>query len=207
MQHLRLNLGCGNQTPDNWINVDYALGSQLAKIPLFSLVNSQLKIFNLTWEENIFIHDLRKIFPWSDNEIDCIYSSHTLEHLSKDQGHYFLQECHRVLKQDGIIRIVVPDLKEFVECYTRGEMLAEDFVKKLGAWQESNHQSSLKKIFQRFLSFPHQCMYDQASLMRIMSNIGFKCQIKNPFESEIDDIKIIELPDRTESAVIVEGKK
>ena len=50
-------------------------------------------------------------------------------------------------------------------------------------------------------------MYDQASLIRIMSNIGFKCQIKKPFESEIDDIKIIELPDRTEAAVIVEGKK
>jgi predicted SAM-dependent methyltransferase len=99
MQAIKLNLGCGNQLPDSWINVDYSLGAMLAKYPLFSVFNSQLKIFNLSWNSDIFLHDLRKKFPWSNEEVDIIYSSHTLETLNKYQGLHFLKECHRVLKK------------------------------------------------------------------------------------------------------------
>jgi predicted SAM-dependent methyltransferase len=207
MQSIKLNLGCGNQLPDSWINVDYSLGAMLAKYPLFSVFNSKLKIFNLSWHSDIFIHDLRKKFPWSNEEVDIIYSSHTLEHLNKHQGLHFLKECHRVLKKDGILRIVVPDLKAFVSAYIEGDILAEDFVEKLGVLYEEGQNSTLKSKLAVFIRFPHQCMYDTESLIRIMSNVGFECREKQPFESEIPDIKNIELPDRTIAAVIVEGKK
>lgn len=207
MQSLKLNLGCGDRTPEGWINVDYALGAKLAKIPFFPLINSKLKIFNLSWNPKIFLHDLRQKFPWSDEQFDCIYSSHTLEHLSKHQGRYFLQECYRVLNKNGTIRIVVPDLKDFVKSYIHGDILAEDFIEKLEVWYDPYQTKNIKNTFHRFFSFPHQCMYDTDSLIRTMSSIGFHCQSKKPFESEIDDINIIELPDRTKAAVIVEGKK
>lgn len=207
MKEIKVNLGCGNQTPEGWINVDYSLGSRLAKVPLFSLFNSQFKLFDSSWNPDIFLHDLRKKFPWSDGEVDIVYSSHTLEHLNKHQGLQFLRECYRVLKKDGLIRIVVPDLRQFVSAYINGDMLAEDFVEKLGVWQEEHQDSSLKSKLAFFIRFPHQCMYDTDSLVRTMSTIGFECQSKNPFESEICNISDIELPERTIDAVIVEGKK
>lgn len=207
MEKIRLNLGCGNQVVNGWLNVDYSVGARFAKIPLFTLLNKKLNFFNLDWDENILLHDLTKKFPWSEESVDQIYSSHTLEHLDKNQGHAFLSECYRVLKKEGIIRIVVPDLRAFVDYYVRGELLAENFVKNLGVLYEEKGDTVLKRKLAPLIRFPHKCMYDTERLLEIMSGIGFECQSREPFESEISDIKNIELPDRTVEAVIIEGKK
>ena len=83
---LRLNLGCGTRTPDQWMNVDYALGARLGKIaPLRPLLRS-VGIFHIEWSASIFIHDLRRPLPWPDGSVAAIYSSHTLEHLTKEAG-------------------------------------------------------------------------------------------------------------------------
>ncbi len=63
------------------------------------------------------------------------------------------------------------------------------------------------KLKREDISFPHKCMYDTEALSRIMSEIGFECHAAKPFESNIPNIKIIELPDRTEQAVIIEAQK
>ena len=91
---MKLNLGCGPQVTEGWVNVDYALGARLMKIPLFRIINKKVKLFKLDWNDKIYIHDLTKKFPWNDSTIDVIYSSHTLEHLSKNQGQRFLAECY-----------------------------------------------------------------------------------------------------------------
>ncbi|NER33274.1 MAG: methyltransferase domain-containing protein [Oscillatoria sp. SIO1A7] len=207
MEKIKLNLGCGDQIVNGWLNVDYSVGARLAKIPLFPLINKKLRLLNLDWNEKILLHDLTKKFPWSDESVDEIYSSHTLEHLDKNQGDAFLSECYRVLKKEGIIRIVVPDLRAFVDSYVKGELLAENFVKNLGVLYEEQGDSSLKRRLAPLIRFPHKCMYDTERLLEIMSLIGFDCQSTEPFTSEISDIKNIELPERTVEAVIVEGKK
>ena len=50
-------------------------------------------------------------------------------------------------------------------------------------------------------------MYDTSSLIRIMSNLGFTSYSRQPFESEIPNIKNIELEERTKEAVIIEARK
>ncbi|BAY25116.1 putative glycosyltransferase [Calothrix sp. NIES-2100] len=204
---LKLNLGCGSHTPTSWTNVDYAMGAKLAKLPVFSTINKIFKIVNLDWPDQIVIHDLRQKFPWNDNSVDVLYSSHTLEHLSKRQGNHFLKECHRVLKPNGIIRIVVPDLKTIVDKYIQGEIPAEEFLHELNVSYESSRDGALKSKLAPFIRFPHKCMYDTSALLRIMSEIGFKVASKKGLESEIDDVDIIEQPSRTVDAVIVEGRK
>lgn len=206
-EDIKLNLGCGNQTPEEWINVDYALGAKIFKTPFFSIINSKLKIFDVTWDKNIFIHDLRKKFPWSNNSVDFIYSSHTLEHFSKDEGYHFLQECYRILKHKGTIRIIVPNLQEIIAQYLEKKLPADEFLNKLEVSYERPQDKLGKRLLAPFISFPHKCMYDTEALSRIMSKIGFECHAAKPFESNIPNIKIIELPDRTEQAVIVEGQK
>jgi predicted SAM-dependent methyltransferase len=207
MEKIKLNLGCGNQFANGWVNVDYSVGARLAKIPFFSSINKKVKLFNLDWNDDIFLCDLTKKFPWSDESVDEIYSSHTLEHLDKQQGYDFLSECYRVLKKQGVIRIVVPDLRAFVEHYIKGELLAENFVENLFVLYEEKGDSFLKRKLAPFIRFPHKCMYDTDRLLYIMSEIGFHCQSQDPFVSKISDINNIELPDRTVEAVIVEGHK
>jgi hypothetical protein len=196
-------LGCGDRTPKQWLNVDYSLGSRLSKIPLFGLLNRYLHLFDIYWNSDIVTHDLRRRFPWKDQEIDIIYSSHTLEHLSREEGFHFLKECHRVLKKSGIIRIVVPDLRSLVDDYISGTTRADNFVESLGVLKESG----LKGLLAPFNHVPHKCMYDAETLLFIMREIGFTCEKSQSFCSRIGDIDQVELQHRTENAVIVEGEK
>src|SRR5262245_26247293 len=105
-----LHLGCGAVAPDGWINVDYALGARLRKIPGFRAVSRTLGLFAVDWSPRIVVHDLRTRFPWPDASVDAVYTSHTLEHFTREAGGRFIAEIHRVLKPAGRVRIVVPDL-------------------------------------------------------------------------------------------------
>jgi predicted SAM-dependent methyltransferase len=203
---MKLNLGCGSVVPDGWMNVDYALGARYMKIPFFRAINKKVKIFNLDWNEKIFLHDLTNKFPWADSSADVVYSSHTLEHFSKQDGRNFLSECHRILRKNGIIRIVVPDLHYDVIEYVEGRTKADDFVEKLGVHGVDN-KSKLKNVLSKVYSFPHKCMYDHNRLGEILDEIGFQSSARRAFDSDVEEIRLIELKDRTENAVIVEGRK
>jgi predicted SAM-dependent methyltransferase len=205
---MKLNLGCGPRAIDGWLNVDYSIGARFMKVPFFHFVNSRLNFFHFSWGKDIFIHDLSKTFPWADGSADTIYCSHLLEHFSKEDGHYFLTECHRVLRVNGIFRIVVPDLKYFAGEYMKGKILSDDFVSMIGVLYGSEYKrNSLKKRLAKWVQFPHQCMYDETRLMEILKELGFSTRPRDPFDSEIPDIQNIEIKINTENAVIMEGIK
>ena len=91
-----LNIGCGCITHPDWINLDIA--------PISSIVKS---------------FDLRRGLPEINASTDVCYSSHVLEHLSTVEAEFLVQECFRVLKSGGIVRLVVPDLEQIVRGYLR----------------------------------------------------------------------------------------
>ena len=202
---LKLNLGCGDKTPQGWINVDYALGAKLAKLPLFPSLNKKIGLFNLKWSADIYIHDLTTKLPWNDGQATYIYSSHTLEHMTKEDGLFFLRECYRVLGYKGVIRIIVPDLKNIVEDYLHGNIRADFFLDRLGVLY--GHKSRLKQRLAPFIQSPHKCMYDRETLLTAMREIGFRCEVEKAFSSRIQGIEKVEVEDRTKNAVIVEGEK
>jgi predicted SAM-dependent methyltransferase len=92
-----LNLGCGSLFFPSWVNIDF--------LPRPCVQG----------------HNLTKPLPFADDSFDATYSSHVLEHFSRDQGKNFIQEQFRVLKKDGFCRVVVPDL----------EMLCRSYLDKL----------------------------------------------------------------------------
>jgi predicted SAM-dependent methyltransferase len=89
-----LNFGCGANFHTAWVNIDL--------VPCSPEVRA---------------YDIRKSFPYPDNEFDACYSSHVIEHLKQNEAQKMVAECHRVLKQKGIIRVVVPDLESIVRDY------------------------------------------------------------------------------------------
>jgi Methyltransferase domain len=204
---MKLHLGCGSQVFDGWINVDYALGAWLARVPLFPQFNRKFKIFNLDWDSRIHLHNLTRRFPWQDESAEVVYSAHTLEHFSREHGRHFLTESHRVLKKGGIIRIIVPDLQYIARQYVDGQLPADQFLHALGVLYGSYGNNRLKNRLSYLLEFPHKCMYDTSTLQRILEEIGFQAASRGPFESDIHDIRQVELEGRTRHAVIVEGRK
>lgn len=203
---MKVNLGCGAQVAEGWVNVDYALGARVAKLPIVGKLSRKIKVTRLEWDDRIFIHDLRKPFPWPDSSVDAVYSSHTLEHLTKDEGRCFLRESHRVLRPGGVLRIVVPDLKALVGDYVEGRLQADDFVGSLDILARPA-TGSLKKRLAPLFQFGHKCMYDAVRLLQLLDEAGFASSERPALNSDIEGIDLVELESRTVRAVIVEGRK
>ncbi|AFY96788.1 class I SAM-dependent methyltransferase [Chamaesiphon minutus] len=91
-----LNIGCGTVYHKKWVNID---------------LNSN--------SSDVIQHDLSKGLPFESNSFDACYSSHVLEHLRKLEADFFIKEQKRILRKDGIVRIVVPDLETICRNYIR----------------------------------------------------------------------------------------
>lgn len=96
-----LNLGCGQNYHKDWINIDFVSSS-----------------------DYVIPHNLLRGIPLKNQSVDIVYHSHVLEHFSKNDGLKFMEECWRVLKPGGIIRIAVPDLEVIAKEYLRNLELA-----------------------------------------------------------------------------------
>ena len=105
---MKLNLGCGDVAPPGWINVDNAVGARLRKLPVLGALSH--RFLRCDWSPSILLHDLRRELPWPSESVGCVYSSHSLEHLTRASGEGFMREVARILKPGGVARVVVPDL-------------------------------------------------------------------------------------------------
>jgi predicted SAM-dependent methyltransferase len=107
---IKVNLGCGNRFLEDWVNIDF-----------------------VSQNDNVIQYDLRNGIPLDDSSADVIYHSHILEHFTKDEAIFFLTECYRVLKKDGIIRISIPDL----------ELIARQYLTMLTFVQEDENELTI----------------------------------------------------------------
>jgi predicted SAM-dependent methyltransferase len=119
-----LNLGCGERFHREWTNVDF-----------------------VTKDQSVMQHDLRLGIPFADMEFDVVYHSHVLEHFPKSKALPFLQECHRVLKKPGIVRIAVPDLERIVLTYMQA---LEGAMKNDPEWR-INYEWIILEIFDQMV--------------------------------------------------------
>lgn len=58
--------------------------------------------------------------PFDDNSVVCVYGSHVFEHISIFKSQIVFNEIYRVLKQDGILRLVLPDVEKSIQEYIKG---------------------------------------------------------------------------------------
>jgi hypothetical protein len=87
--------------------INYFIGARLSRVPIVGHLPSRL--FRTQWDKQIELQNLTKRWRWPDASTDIVYSSHTIEHLWKEDGRHFAKEAFRVLKPNSILRIVVPD--------------------------------------------------------------------------------------------------
>jgi predicted SAM-dependent methyltransferase len=186
---VRLNLGAGHERRSGWINYDRSraplisrwrgLESLAALAHRAGLIGPGL----LEWDPRTRIHNLVKGIPHPSNSVDMIYSSHMLEHLRPDQAQFVLDECHRVLKPGGALRLVVPDLEQAARAYVQRDLgyfpsqtslIADAFVESF--YSPDTHQSMVRRFAGWLLRADdggHKWMYDQESLATRLRSAGF----------------------------------
>jgi predicted SAM-dependent methyltransferase len=220
-----VNVGCGTfpcQRP-GWENLDMALNARLRNLPRLRRFLGALHLLPGSqdpWPKNLRIHDVRKGLPYEDNSLLYLYSSHCFEHLYLDQARRFLGECLRVLKPGGVLRLVVPDLELLIRQYTharqgqdqnaRRELPADAFVRQLLMVRESSPRGIVDRWFKPVLGKHtiHCWAYDWQSLHARFLEAGFtnvrRCSY---LESSIPDIEFLDLAEKKDESLYVEGSK
>jgi predicted SAM-dependent methyltransferase len=173
----RLQIGCGKNRFDGWINADISPRSDLI----------------------IFVQ--RKL-PFQDNSLQRIYMEHVLEHVSYPVGMAFLREALRVLQPGGVIRIAMPDLDDLIEGYCE-DWRRFDWMK----WPEYSFiKTRAEMINIAFRWWGHRHLYNREELARTLTEAGFRqfSFVENG-ESSYKDLQGLET--RLDSKLVVEAVK
>src|ERR1700683_286515 len=180
---LLVNVGCGLTRPAGWINTDSSINSVVQDIPYIRRI--WRRIHNSTiYDRRAKYMDLRSRWPFGEGSVAVLYASHVFEHLSISQRKHFLGEAKRVLRIEGIIRIVVPDLERLAAVYLasvgHGEAsAASKFLSVINMHAENSYPPSrhvLLKVINAVQGNPHQhkYMYDKPSMTELLSESGFE---------------------------------
>lgn len=159
-----LNVGCGGHRPQDefWWNLD-TLKQQLTP--------GSPEMENLLREPRYVECDILKDrLPFPDQEFDGVLIQHVLEHFTCHDAVRVLDECRRVLINDGAIVVSVPDAEYFLSVYrddTR-DRAVELFGEPIS---EPEHDS--------FFSYAlwhrdHRMLFTRASLKCTLLRAGFR---------------------------------
>ena len=165
---------------------------------------TQREYINFLKHSSVIYANATKYIPHADKSVDVVYSCHMLEHLTKNDAINFLKESRRVLKNNGIIRTVIPDIKYLVNNYIKSKD-ADTFIENTLLSEE--YPTLRSKIKYLFLgSRNHQWMYDENSLSKLLTSAGFnKPQIMKPNHTNIKDHGNLDLSERAMGSVCIEA--
>lgn len=183
----KLHIGCGLNTPADWLNVDGSWNAWLSvKAPFVRRIMDFLRLApaNLLHVDRTgvdMVFDVRRPLPFADNFFRYVYASHLLEHLHFSEAVTLLHECWRVLAPGGIARFMVPDLNDMAgrylagECGEDGTLPADVFMRNLSVRSKTPLRGIFPyRIYSALKDFhSHKWMYDAASLIAHMREAGF----------------------------------
>lgn len=94
---MKLNLGCGKDIREGWINVDTIE---------FEGVDVACNLGEWKW-------------PWENDSIEEVHCSHMIEHLTATQRIHFINELYRVLQKDRGCMLIAP---HWASCRAYGDL-------------------------------------------------------------------------------------
>lgn len=181
---LYLNVGCGPNIHENFINLDYLWYSNL----------------DLCW-------DITKGIPLADNSLLGVFTEHCLEHVSYLDAYKVLLDFRRMLKPGGNLRIVVPDAELFLDRYHKGKLGEKvNFPNGLTACgMTPSGITPMMEINRVFRGHGHLFAYDYITLETTLKRAGFVDIRKESFMRGRDSALVIDSEHRAYSSLYVEA--
>lgn len=105
------------------------------------------------------VDDITKLQKFEDNSVDLIFTSHTLEHVKREEVHKTLGRWYEVLKPGGKLFVSVPDMQAVCEhyIYNKDIWLLRNFI-----WGSQKHDYDY-----------HYVGWDFKSLYDDLLSVGF----------------------------------
>jgi ubiquinone/menaquinone biosynthesis C-methylase UbiE len=199
--------GCGLCAPNNWQNFDSSPSLVVSKIPI---LKSILKKHIPPFPSNVKYGNIVKGLNIPDESVELVYASHVLEHLSLDEFRTALKNTYKILRKDGIFRLVVPDLEWCIKQYNNnpGETRSFSFMKDAHLGLEKKERGIIGYIRNIFGQSRHLWMWDYDSLKIELASAGFKNSRRAQFNDSIHPaFKDVEDEDRFLNCLAVECSK
>lgn len=142
----KLNLGCGKDTREGFINLDFR-------------ENQGVDI----------VCDIKDGLPFKNGELDFIFAQDIIEHFPLDYTDTLIKELYRVLKKGGEIEAQVPNFELNYKEYKEG------IARKLFKEQSNCHRFS-QCVFgkQDYEGNYHYQLFDKDRLRSIFETNGFE---------------------------------
>ncbi len=128
--------------------------------------------------------DLRRGIPLDDKSVEYIYSSHLLEHIPFRELIIFLKECKRVLKDEGVFSVCVPNFRLYIEAYSNNRNFkVENYYK----WAIADTGSKIDQLnYMAYMNEEHKYLFDEENLLNILLKTGFKKVKLRSFDPKLD---------------------
>lgn len=209
----KLNLGCGPVQPEGWVNIDGSNRAFLAsKLNWLDRLLVAFRIIPPTeFNKGISYHNLHKGIPYPDKSAACIYAGELWEHFEYDDACWLTNECYRVLKNNGVLRVCVPDGASFWQKYL--DIYASERSKPQGDQDPEKLVSQVQSFFNYIctrrvwlgsMGHTHKWSFDEIQLTKMLERSRFSDVTRKSFlQSRIPGIERVE----TSDLLIVEGVK
>jgi predicted SAM-dependent methyltransferase len=112
-----IQFGCGTSAAPSWRNFDIGPSFWLQKrFPFLksSLVKRGFPDYPVSAIE---VGDVTKGLPVRQRSAKAVYCSHVLEHLTLEEFRIAVRNVYSYLREDGLFRMVVPDLEHLTSAY------------------------------------------------------------------------------------------
>lgn len=130
--------------------------------------------------------DLTEPFPFPDDSVAEIYSSHVLEHFLYPQPLLaVLAESRRVLQPGGRIRIAVPDAAIYLDAYAHPERFdRERYILPITGL---TYRTRIDYVnYMAYMAGTHRHLFDRENLPVVLEEAGFREVRLREFEPEVD---------------------
>jgi Methyltransferase domain len=175
----RLNWGCGEHTREGWINSD------IKEAPGVDVVG-----------------DVRRGLPLGSESFDYAVSVHALPELSYPELVPALEELLRVLKPNGVLRLVLPDLDKAVRAYLDGD---EEYFHHVGKDAETPGGRFIAQILWYGYS---RSLFTAEFAGELLRRAGFvDIAVCAPGETRSRFAEIVELDNREDESFYIEGRR
>jgi predicted SAM-dependent methyltransferase len=147
----RLHLGCSELLRPGWFNTD--------KYPR---------------RLGVAYCDATGRYPFENDEFDYVFTEHMIEHVPYAGAKSLVQECLRVLKPGGKLRISTPDLDRILALREPTTQLEKEYSQyALDAIPEAVDGQISFFINQFMRAWGHIFIYDRETLSGLMRSAGF----------------------------------
>jgi predicted SAM-dependent methyltransferase len=181
---LNLNLGSFVDVVagEDWVNLDI--------LPLRKTIPAAV---------NFLQADLSQGLPmYAEGSVDIIRASHLIEHLTLEAAHLLLNECRRVLKPGGLIRIAVPDLEVMIKHYRAKTMEHFNIDQPVEFFLAPTDGEKFSRLMFSG-DYAHRAVYDYPMMENFLRQAGFQRVVRSTQGFSHSEIMQLESKDQHES--------